>query len=163
MRRSTRVAVVAAVLAVAVLVLALGSRPAEDTANGWLPVTSLAEVAGTYAAVNAQGAPAQLVGPVRLLVADGGVFLDTGCNTVRSGAHVESSRLVTDAMATTHRACPAPLETQETWVLQMLTARPRLERSGPMLALHWGEGERYWLGFELAPDTGGGSSPAPTV
>ena len=37
---------------------------------------------------------------------------------------------------------------QEAWVVSMLGARPRLERSGPYLYLHWGEGERYWLGLE---------------
>jgi heat shock protein HslJ len=157
------VLVVVAAIAVVAVAGVLVARPwEEDNANGSVPVGSLAEVTGTWTAVNATGAPSELMAPVQVVVADGGVFFSTGCNTGRGPARIESSRLVVDGPATTKRACPPPLDEQERWVLEMLASRPRLERSGPMVALHWGEGERYWLGFELVqqPTTGTGTAPS---
>ncbi|HET7762754.1 MAG TPA: META domain-containing protein [Phycicoccus sp.] len=163
MRRATVLVIVAVVTAVTVAGVLAARPPGGDTANGSVPVGSLAEVAGTWTAVNATGAPAELVAPVQVVVADGGLFVTTGCNTGRGPAHVEESRLVIDVLATTKRACPSPLDEQERWVLEMLGSRPRLERSGPMVALHWGEGERYWLGFELVQQPTSGTGTAPSV
>ena len=156
--------VVVTTVAVAVAVVTvLGARTGGDNANGSVPVGSLTEIAGTWNAVNDTGAPAKLGAPVRLLVAEGGMFVDTGCNTGRGLADVQGSRLVVGALATTKRACPPPLGAQEHWVREMLTTQPRLERSGPMLALHWGEEERYWLGLELVPEPTTSTGTAPTV
>ncbi len=48
-------------------------------------------------------------------------------------------------------ACDEPRNAQERWVLEMLQAGPRLERSGPYLYLHWGTAEASWVGLELQP------------
>ena len=48
----------------------------------------------------------------------------------------------------TRMACEPALMEQERWVTEMLSSHPRLELSGPYLALHWGEGEQWWLGLE---------------
>ena len=42
----------------------------------------------------------------------------------------------------------------------LLESRPRLERSGPYLYLHWGEGEQWWLGLEREPAGTHASIPA---
>jgi hypothetical protein len=42
----------------------------------------------------------------------------------------------------------------------MLESRPRLELSGPYLYLHWGQGEKWWLGLELEPAGPSGTVPA---
>ena len=47
----------------------------------------------------------------------------------------------------------APAPVHERWVTEMLGSRPRLERSGPSLYVHWGEGEQWWLGLESANET----------
>jgi hypothetical protein len=44
---------------------------------------------------------------------------------------------------------------QEQWLPRMVSGRPRLEVSGPMLALHWAAGDdtrdgTWWLGLEQA-------------
>ena len=62
-----------------------------------------------------------------------------------------------DPLATTRMACEPALMAQERWVIEMLDSRPRLELSGPYLALHWGEDERWWLGLEQE-----GVDPAPS-
>jgi hypothetical protein len=49
---------------------------------------------------------------------------------------------------------------QERWVTEMLSSHPRLELSGPYLALHWGEGEQWWLGLEREPEGTSGTFPA---
>lgn len=161
MRGATVAVVAVAVLAAAVLVLVL-SPTGPDDADGTAPIAALAEVAGTYAAVDAADAPAALVAPVVLQVADGGIFVETGCNTGRGPAHVEAGRLVVEALATTRMACVPPVAAQEQWVLEMLDSGPRLERSVAGLTLQWGDGEPYRLGFE-AVDAGDGDGPAPTV
>ena len=141
---------------VAVTAVIARGTPGDDTANGWLPVRDLEEIAGSYVAVNDTTTPAMLQGTVRLRFDGGRVVAETGCNTARGPVSVEGSVLVAGALMTTRMACEPALMEQERWVTEMLTSRPRLERSGPYLALHWGEGERWWLGLEKE----GGSTPA---
>ena len=122
-----------------------------DSANRSAPVTSVDELAGRWAAVNATRAPAALAAPVVLTFDGGRVSVQTGCNTGGGTVSVEDSRLVLGGrgLALTEMACLEEGRAgQEAWVVSMLEARPRLERSGPYLYLHWGEGERYWLGLE---------------
>ena len=90
-----------------------------------------------------------VVGTVRLdFAADGRVSAETGCNGVHGPASVEDSVLVTGPLMSTRMACEPALMEQERWVTEMLASHPRLELSGPYLALHWGEGEQWWLGLE---------------
>ncbi|NHA68588.1 META domain-containing protein [Phycicoccus flavus] len=142
------------VLALAVAVLAAGTllaldRRTDRTANGSVPVGSVQDLAGSWTAVNDAGAPAGLVADVRLVVAGDRLTLATGCTTGRATVAVEDSRLVLDGsgLAVAGTGCDDARAGQEDWVLDMLGARPRLERSGPSLALLWGEGEGSWLGF----------------
>jgi heat shock protein HslJ len=162
--RGAALAVVGALVAVAaVAALAFGLVPGgPDDTVGAEPVASLAEVAGTWEALDASDAPAALVAPVVLQVAEPGIYVRIGCNTGRGPAHVDGSRLVVDAFATTRRACAPPVDAQEQWVLQMLDSAPRLERSGTSLSLVWGAEESYRLGF--APvEADSGDGPAPRV
>lgn len=140
-----------AVLGTTVAVLVVRAR-GDDTANGSVPVGSLDDLTGTWAVVNTRGAPAALVAPVELAVADGRLSVRTGCNSGGGAASVEDSRLVLEGagLAVTEMACDAPRDAQERWVLEMLAARPRLDRSGPYLYVHWGSGDAHWLGLELS-------------
>ena len=121
----------------------------DDNANGSVAVKGLDQLVGSWAVVNDGSAPAPVVGTVRLeFGADGRVVADTGCNGLRGRATVEDSVLVTGPLMSTRMACEPALMEQERWVTEMLASRPRLELSGPYLALHWGEGERWWVGLE---------------
>lgn len=143
--------VLVSVLAAAAVVL-LRQRD-DDNANGSVPVRSLDDLTGRWSVVNTQGAPRALVAPVELEVDGDRLAVRTGCNSGGGTASVEDSRLVLDGagLAVTEMACDEPRNLQERWVLEMLQAGPRLERSGPYLFLHWGEGERYWVGLERLP------------
>ncbi len=158
-RATTLVAVGAVVSAVAVGVLVatwVVDGGGNDSANGSVPVGDLDELAGSWLAVNAVGAPREVVGEVRLRVEGDRLLVETGCNTGRMTVEVVDSHLVGGPLATTRMACEPALMEQERWVTEMLDSRPRLELSGPYLALHWGEDERWWLGLEQE----GGSTPA---
>lgn len=161
MRRPSR-AVLAAAVALLVLVLVGGAvlvqRRSEATAsaNGSVRVEDLEELAGRWVAVNAVGAPQPLAAPVELEVDGDRLLVRTGCNTGSGPVSVEDSRLVLGGagLAVTEMACVEPERSaQERWVLEMVGTRPRLDRSGPYLYVHWGAGERYWVGFEQAPSS----------
>ena len=111
-------------------------------------VSGVGDLAGSWVLVHDTSAPASVVGTVTMRFDADRLFLETGCNTARGAVTVENSVLVADALMTTRMACEPALMDQERWLLEMLTGRPRLERSGPALAVHWGEGERWWVGFE---------------
>ena len=119
-----------------------------DTANGSVPVADVGMLTGGWTVVNDGSAPAPVRGVVRLVFGDGRVFSETGCNTVRGPVSVEDSVLVTGPLMSTRMACEPALTEQERWITEMLGSRPRLELSGPYLALHWGPDEQWWLGLE---------------
>ena len=148
---STALAVgaVIAFVALGVLVGSVWDR-GDDSANGSVPVDDLGTLAGpAWVVVNDGSAPAPVQGTVRLeFSADGRVAAETGCNGVRGPASVVDSVLVTGPLMSTRMACEPALMEQERWVTEMLGSRPRLELSGPYLALHWGEDEHWWLGLE---------------
>lgn len=154
MRRGTVVVIV--VVVAAALVVALGPRMGGRARA--TPVSSLEEVIGTWEATSAPDAPTDLSAPVRLVVVEGGLFVETGCNTARGPAHVEDSRLVVEALAATRRACVPPLDTQEQWVLEMLDSRPVLQHSGSALVFQWGDSGQYLLELLPAQDV----SPSPS-
>lgn len=151
--------VVALVGTVAVAASVAGSG-GDDSANGSVPVGALDDLAGSWLAVNDTTTPAPLLGTVRLTFDGGAVVAETGCNTARGAVSVEESVLVAEALMTTRMACEPALMAQEQWVVDLLTSRPRLELSGPYLALHWGEDERWWLGLE-GEGWDADASPAP--
>lgn len=134
----------------------------DGSANGSVPVDDLGSLAGpTWVVVNDGSAPAPVQGGVRLTFsADGRVFAETGCNGVRGPATVERSVLVAGPLVSTRMACEPALMEQERWVTGMLEGRPRLELSGPYLALHWGEAEQWWLGLEKQGWGEGETTPA---
>jgi hypothetical protein len=155
------VLVVVTAVAVGAVLLALGTAP-EGDGPAEVPVGSLGEVEGTWEAVDTGATPAALHGRLMLVLADVGLFVDTGCNSARGSARVEQERLVLDhPLAVTLKACPPPLDEQERWVLEMLDGRPRLARAGDRLVLSWGDGDGYRL--ELRPADGGSSSSPPSV
>ena len=61
---------------------------------------------------------------------------------------MQDGRLVAPNLATTEIGCPPDVAAQEEWVVAMLQARPRLERSGPYLSLLWDD---HWLGLSSDP------------
>lgn len=151
------VAAVAATVTVLVLVVLASTRwagSAEDDARGGdqFPVRSLEQIAGRWTAVNDTTTPAPFAAPIVITVDGDRLHVSTGCNSGSGVVAVDDSRLVLgdNGLAVTEMGCLDPAVTaQEEWVLQMLTATPRLEIAGPYLALHWGRlGERYWLGLE---------------
>ena len=137
-----------------VALVALGALAAtlaggDDTANGSVPVEGLDQLTGSWLAVNDASAPAIVIGTVRLEFSeDGRVTAQTGCNGVRGQVSVQDSTLVAGPLTSTRMACEPALMEQERWVTEMLSSHPRLELSGPYLALHWGEDEHWWLGLE---------------
>ncbi len=122
----------------------------DGNANGSVPVRSLADLGGRWAAVNTVGAPRELVTDLGLEVDGDRLLVRTGCNTGSGTIAVEDSRLVLDGagLAVTEMGCDEPRTTQQGWVLEMLGSTPRLERSGPYLYVHWGADETYWIGLE---------------
>jgi heat shock protein HslJ len=137
-----------------VATLAGGGSGGDGSANGSVPVEDVAVLNGQWTVVNDGSAPAPVQGVVRLVFGDGRVFAETGCNTVRGPVSVADSVLVATApLLSTRMACEPALMEQERWLTEMLGSRPRLERSGPYLYLHWGDGEQWWLGLESANET----------
>jgi heat shock protein HslJ len=149
----TVIAVLGGVVAVvAAGALAFSLLGDDDNANGGTPVSSASELEGVWTVTNATSAPAPVVGTVRLTFEDGRVVAETGCNTANGPYTVEDSTLVADQLASTRMACEEAFMTQEQWILEMLSDTPRLELSGPQLAMHWGADETYWLGLEQEGD-----------
>jgi heat shock protein HslJ len=163
MRRNVLVAVVAVALVavgVGVAVRLVEGARAGDTSNGSVAVRDLASVAGEYVSINDTGAPAPVLEgtPVRLVVEGHRIRASAGCNSIQGGADVKGGRLVVDGLAMTEIGCPADVAAQEEWVVAMLRARPRLERSGPYLSLLWDD---HWLGLSSDPaDRPAGVTPA---
>lgn len=147
------VAGVVALVAAGAVAASLAGGGGGDTANGSVPVEDAGALTGGWTVVNDGSAPAPVEGVVRLVFGDGRVFSETGCNTVRGPVSVEDSALVTGPLVSTRMACEPALMEQERWITQMLGARPRLELSGPYLALHWGQDEQWWLGLERESET----------
>ncbi|MBM6401722.1 META domain-containing protein [Phycicoccus sonneratiae] len=155
MKRPPALVVVLALVLVAVLGAAaavLLRQRTDDTANGSVPVRSLEDLTGHWAVVTSVGAPRPLAAPVELEVDGSRLLVRTGCNSGSGDASVDDSRLVLAGagLAVTDMACDEPRNAQESWVIDMLSARPLLERSGPYLYVRWGTGEQYWLGLELS-------------
>ncbi|WP_392543875.1 META domain-containing protein [Oryzobacter telluris] len=154
-RLSTVVAVVAvlavvAVVAVGVVIAStvLGGR--SDNANGSVPVEDVAELAGSWRVVNSVGAPAAVVGEVRLRFEDDRLAVETGCNVGSGTVEVDDSHLVVGPLMSTMMGCEPPLMEQETWLFAMAAARPKVELSGPYLYINWvdPQGAQRWLGLE---------------
>lgn len=83
----------------------------------------------------------------------GGGGAEAGCNTVRGQATVEDGHLVTGPLMSTRRACEPELREQER-LGHRAAGQPSAARAvGPYLALHWGEGERWWVGPERESET----------
>jgi heat shock protein HslJ len=141
--------VVALVALGAVAASLAGGGGANGSANGAVPVDDVGVLVGSWRVVNDVSATAPVLGIVTLeFTPEGRVVAETGCNIVRGTATVEDSVLVTGPLMSTRMACEPALMEQGRWVTEMLSSRPRLELSGPYLALHWGEGGRWWLGLE---------------
>jgi len=142
-------AVLAAVAAGAVAASTLWDR-GDDSANGSVPVERLADLDGSWRAVNSVGAPKEVVGEVRLRFEGGRLVVETGCNAGRGTVEVDDSRLVAGPMMSTKMGCEAPLLEQEAWLFAMVDAGPRVELSGPYLYVSWTDasGEDRWLGLE---------------
>jgi heat shock protein HslJ len=162
MRDARTILVVGGVVALVALgALAATLAGGDDTANGYVPVEGLDQLTGSWLAVNDASAPAIVIGTVRLEFSeDGRVTAQTGCNGVRGQVSVQDSTLVAGPLTSTRMACEPALMEQERWVTEMLSSHPRLELSGPYLALHWGEGEQWWLGLEREPEGTSGTFPA---
>jgi heat shock protein HslJ len=152
MRRTVVVAVIGvALVAVGAAALAGVNRSEpSDNANGSVAVRQLATIVGEYVSVNDTGAPLPVLDatPVRLVVEKERISAHAGCNSIQGRAGVEDGRLVVHDLAATEIGCPPDVAAQEEWVIAMLTARPRLERSGPYLSLLW---DGHWLGLSSDP------------
>jgi heat shock protein HslJ len=162
MRRTVVVAVIGvALVAVAAAAVAGVNRPEpSDNANGSVVVGDLASIVGEYVSVNDTGAPAPVLeaAPVRLVAQKDRISAHAGCNSIQGRARVEDGRLVVVNLAATLIGCPPDVGAQEEWVMAMLAARPRLERSGPYLSLLWDD---HWLGLSSDPaDRQAGVTPA---
>jgi heat shock protein HslJ len=162
MRDARTILVVGGVVALVALgALAATLAGGDDTANGSVPVEGLDQLTGSWLAVNDASAPTIVIGTVRLeFSADGRVTAQTGCNGVSGQVSVQDSTLVAGPLTSTRMACEPALMEQERWVTEMLSSHPRLELSGPYLALHWGEGEQWWLGLEREPEGTSATFPA---
>jgi len=150
------VGTVVAVAAAAAVAASLLGASGDGSANGSVPVEGLDDLQGSWVAVNDTTTPAPLEETVRLVVDGATLRAETGCNSVHGTVAVEDSVLMAGPLASTRMACEPALMDQERWVTEMLSGHPRLELSGPYLALHWGERERWWLGLERE----GGTPPS---
>lgn len=145
-------ALVAALVPLGLWIAGLGS----DNANGSTTVDSLKDLAASYTAQpgGAGILPTPIVAgsTITLTVTGDEVGIATGCNSGSGRARIEDGRLAfPQGLGITEMACDGPLMVQQDWVTEMMTNQPRLERSGPMLFLHWGAitngVEPYWITF----------------
>lgn len=137
---------VVAALGLAIVLREVVDPGGEDNANGSVAVRDVTDLRGTWTAVNDVGAPSPVVEGSSVALTFEGTSLraTTGCNTLTGTVRVVDSSLVVDGLGGTEMGCEPALMRQEEWVAEMLRARPRLELSGPMLSLLWGD---RWLGL----------------
>jgi heat shock protein HslJ len=137
---------VVAALGLAIVLREVVDPGGEDNANGSVAVRDVADLRGTWTAVNDVGAPSPVVAGSTVALTFEGTSLraTTGCNTLTGTVSVVDSSLVVDGLGGTEMGCEPALMRQEAWVAEMLQARPRLELSGPMLSLLWGD---RWFGL----------------
>jgi heat shock protein HslJ len=55
------------------------------------------------------------------------VSVKAGCNTLFGGASIGGEHLVVAALASTKKACDAPLSRQDKWLTGFLSSRPTIE------------------------------------
>ncbi len=160
----------ALVSAIAVVLAACGTQRADpgatgsdrsaggDNKGGMISVATLTDIAGVYEANAAQPEPPKPLvagSTIRLTILDSTIRLEAGCNTMSGPARVEDSHLVLGELATTEMGCAQALLDQDAWLAGWLATRPRLDRSGPYLAIVQGD---EWLAFtrserQVLPDT----------
>ncbi|CCI51296.1 META domain-containing protein [Nostocoides jenkinsii] len=125
------------------------SGDAGDNSGGMNAVTKLSDVTGNYTDADHPNRPAAMLKDtiVTLQILDHSIRMSAGCNTLAGDVRVEDSQLVVDGvgLAMTEMACDTKLMDQDAWLAKAMTQRPTIERSGPYLALNWGDGG--WLGF----------------
>lgn len=110
-------------------------------AAGCQPATM--ELAGrTFLSVGIteNGAPKVLVAGtrIRLEFRDDGLNAHAGCNSMGGEYRLEGGRLVVGAMFMTEMACDEPRMAQDTWLMGVLGAKPRLVLVGDQLTIDAG-------------------------
>ena len=81
------------------------------------------------------------------------ITASTGCNSGSGAARFEGDRLVIDELVVTAIGCPADLAAQETFVLDLLRARPTISAAGDELVVRTATAELRLLDRRVAdPD-----------
>jgi heat shock protein HslJ len=83
------------------------------------------------------GAPRELVAGsrVQLSFVDGRVSAQAGCNSIGGAYSVVDGTLVAEQLAMTEMGCSPELMDQDTWLADLLTARPAVATDGDILTL----------------------------
>lgn len=84
-----------------------------------------------------RGASRTLVGQVTIdFTQPGKVGVGTGCNNGSGAGQIEGGRLVTESLVVTAAGCPPAFVDQESFVLNLVTAKPAVSLAGDELVLH---------------------------
>ena len=120
-------------------------------------VPGLAAIHGTYAGPAAASWPTPGVAgsTFRLHVEASRIGVNAGCNQLGGTAAVQDSVLVVSDLAMTEMGCASELMAQDTWIADLLTRKPQLERSGETLVLRWPEGSITLTRVATAPASDG--------
>jgi len=121
-------------------VIALAASLAACTSTAGPTPTPPQGVAGrTFLSVSITdgGVDRPLVAGTRIRLDLRGVDLtaSAGCNTMGARYHVDGDRLIVEQLSTTDMGCPAALGAQDTWLAQLLGARPTIRLDGDELDL----------------------------
>lgn len=131
----TRYALTPLLLLSATLALTACGSGSQDAAD---PAT-LDLVGATFVGddVTVDGAPNPLVkgSTIRLTFSDGSIGASAGCNQMGGGATWDDGVLRTSNLFTTEMACEEPLMRQDTWLADLLSSEPTLQRDGDLLVL----------------------------
>lgn len=90
--------------------------------------------------ITENGAPKALVAGtrIRLDFRDGSLGANAGCNSMGGEYRLDGGRLVVDSLFTTEMACDEPRMAQDTWLTNVLGAKPRLVLVGDQLTIDGG-------------------------
>ncbi len=126
-----RAAAATGVLLLALTLAACGNRYGRSEVAGPVTTPGLSDLDGHHWVTDG------ILDPHRTLVAGSTLTVtfthstisaNAGCNTIFGGAKVADRKLVAGPLATTQKACPAPLAEQDTWLAAFLSSHPTIER-----------------------------------
>ena len=118
------------VLLTAMLAACGGSEDEPVSSDGGTPQVEDGDYRST--AVEVDGAPRPLVDgtTISLLLDDGRIVVNAGCNTMSGDHEIDDGVLVVHSLATTDMGCDPPLHEQDAWLAELLVSGPTVTAFG---------------------------------